>query len=153
MTAEEISDPYLIDDESKLAIDMEGDFRWETAYKKIDGPKFDLSKGKGKGKGKDDKAKPPAAKKSEKTGAVSENVPAKRGWFKKKSPAPTLPTTQDSKDQEVESAAPSKRGSMIKEPVDAADDKPFDLMNVKFKVPRGSFVAIVGRVGSGKVSG
>lgn len=31
------------------------------------------------------------------------------------------------------------------------DEKPFDLKNLALKVPRGAFVAIVGRVGSGKV--
>jgi ATP-binding cassette, subfamily C (CFTR/MRP), member 1 len=32
-----------------------------------------------------------------------------------------------------------------------AEEKPFELKNFKFKVTKGSFVAIVGRVGSGKV--
>ena len=32
-----------------------------------------------------------------------------------------------------------------------ADEKPFELNNLKLKVPKGAFVAIVGRVGSGKV--
>ena len=31
------------------------------------------------------------------------------------------------------------------------EDKPFELRDLKFSVPKGSFVAIVGRVGSGKV--
>ena len=31
------------------------------------------------------------------------------------------------------------------------EEKPFELVDVKLKIPRGSFVAIVGRVGSGKV--
>jgi ABC-type multidrug transport system fused ATPase/permease subunit len=33
----------------------------------------------------------------------------------------------------------------------AEEEKPFELRNLKFNVPRGAFVAIVGRVGSGKV--
>ena len=32
-----------------------------------------------------------------------------------------------------------------------AEEKPFELKDVKFSVPKGTFVAIVGRVGSGKV--
>ena len=31
------------------------------------------------------------------------------------------------------------------------EDQPFELVDLKLKIPRGSFVAIVGRVGSGKV--
>ena len=31
------------------------------------------------------------------------------------------------------------------------EEKPFELRDLKFSVPKGSFVAIVGRVGSGKV--
>ncbi|KAG5653199.1 hypothetical protein H0H81_001750 [Sphagnurus paluster] len=34
---------------------------------------------------------------------------------------------------------------------DGESDKPFELQNLKFSVPKGAFVAIVGRVGSGKV--
>ncbi|KII85509.1 hypothetical protein PLICRDRAFT_145262 [Plicaturopsis crispa FD-325 SS-3] len=34
----------------------------------------------------------------------------------------------------------------------AADEKPFELVDLKFRVPKGTFVAIVGRVGSGKSS-
>ena len=30
-------------------------------------------------------------------------------------------------------------------------EKPFELTDITFRVPKGSFVAIVGRVGSGKV--
>ena len=31
------------------------------------------------------------------------------------------------------------------------EDKPFELKNLELKIPKGAFVAIVGRVGSGKV--
>ena len=33
-----------------------------------------------------------------------------------------------------------------------AEGKPFELKNLNLKIPKGAFVAIVGRVGSGKVS-
>jgi ATP-binding cassette, subfamily C (CFTR/MRP), member 1 len=33
-----------------------------------------------------------------------------------------------------------------------APEKPFELKGLNLKIPKGSFVAIVGRVGSGKVS-
>ncbi len=59
LSAEEVAEPYKIDKSSKYAVDVDGDFRWETAYKSsTGGPKFDI---KGKHGGK----KPDAQKKSE----------------------------------------------------------------------------------------
>jgi len=58
---------------------------------------------------------------------------------KKKSPkskGPVLPTV------------PPKEGEKEKQ---EEEEKPFELRDLKFSVPKGSFVAIVGRVGSGKV--
>lgn len=34
---------------------------------------------------------------------------------------------------------------------DKEEEKPFELKDLNLKIPKGSFVAIVGRVGSGKV--
>ncbi|TCD67438.1 hypothetical protein EIP91_012410 [Steccherinum ochraceum] len=147
LTAEDIADPYRIDAESKFAVDVDGDFRWETAYKSKDGPKFDLSKGK-KGKHGDKKAAQPVDNKPKASAQ-------KKGWFGrgKKAEAPVLPTSQNLDEKTPDtSAAPSKRGSLIKEPLDSADDKPFELNGLHIKVPKGAFVAIVGRVGSGKSS-
>ncbi|KAJ7123757.1 multidrug resistance-associated ABC transporter [Mycena epipterygia] len=47
-------------------------------------------------------------------------------------------------------AADSNAPSGTATPVE--DEKPFELQNLKFSVPKGAFVAIVGRVGSGKSS-
>ncbi|KAF8235236.1 multidrug resistance-associated ABC transporter [Tricholoma matsutake] len=43
-------------------------------------------------------------------------------------------------------------GAEMEDSPKKADDKPFELRDVKFNVPKGAFVAIVGRVGSGKSS-
>ena len=40
---------------------------------------------------------------------------------------------------------------MIEGEKEEEEEKPFELRDLKFSVPKGSFVAIVGRVGSGKV--
>ena len=56
--------------------------------------------------------------------------------------APTLPTTAPPDDQ-----AQEKEREKDKPP-----DKPFELRNLKLRIPKGAFVAIVGRVGSGKSS-
>jgi hypothetical protein len=43
------------------------------------------------------------------------------------------------------------RGTETEDSSKRAEEKPFELRDVKFSVPKGAFVAIVGRVGSGKV--
>ncbi|KIM72411.1 hypothetical protein PILCRDRAFT_16141 [Piloderma croceum F 1598] len=62
-----------------------------------------------------------------------------RGANRKK---PMLPTTTQT----------GEPGAATKEEETKADEKPFELKILKFKVPKGAFVAIVGRVGSGKSS-
>ena len=52
----------------------------------------------------------------------------------------TLPNTAPPDDQAQE-----------KEQEEEPPDKPFELKNLKLRIPKGAFVAIVGRVGSGKV--
>ena len=49
------------------------------------------------------------------------------------------------------SAAGQVGGTEIEGSEKKTEEKPFELKNVKFSVPKGAFVAIVGRVGSGKV--
>lgn len=60
---------------------------------------------------------------------------------KDKKDGPVLPTTAD---EGASSGEPK--------PEEGSDEKPFELHDVQINVPRGSFVAIVGRVGSGKSS-
>lgn len=48
---------------------------------------------------------------------------------------------------------PTTATPLVDEDVQAEkDEKPFELLGMKVKVPKGAFVAIVGRVGSGKSS-
>ncbi|KAG6856152.1 hypothetical protein H0H87_007058 [Tephrocybe sp. NHM501043] len=66
------------------------------------------------------------------------------------------------KGKNVKKISTEPRGLPITVPADSAtastiegsteDEKPFELKDLKFSVPKGSFVAIVGRVGSGKSS-
>ncbi|KAF8578287.1 multidrug resistance-associated ABC transporter [Ramaria rubella] len=56
----------------------------------------------------------------------------------KRSDVPTAADLPSQEEQEVQAEKP--------------EDKPFELQGVKIRVPKGSFVAIVGRVGSGKSS-
>lgn len=128
LTAEELAEPYKIDPDNEFAIEVDGSFQWETAYKaNIGGPKFDTGKGKhGHGKGaKDDKKEEKVTTK-----------PARKGrFFKRGKKGPALPT--DGKE---------KTDQKKKE-----EEPPFELADLKLRIHKGSFVAIVGRVGSGKV--
>lgn len=116
LTAEELAEPYHVDYTRKNAVEVDGDFTWETATKLEDG-KFDVTVGDGKG--------PRPNNESER-----ENLEG-----------PGLPTT-------------AAEGLVSQSPqIDAGAEreKPFEMKDLKLSIPKGAFVAIVGRVGSGKV--
>lgn len=131
LTAEELAEPHYIDYERKNAVEVDGDFTWETAGKLEEG-KFSVIRGGGGGHGhggrKIDKVKSETGRKS------------KMG----KHEGLALPTTVD---------VGSNLGSDIAEAKskEAEQEKPFELKNLNIKITKGAFVAIVGRVGSGKV--
>ncbi|EMD36548.1 hypothetical protein CERSUDRAFT_115579 [Gelatoporia subvermispora B] len=139
LTAEEIADPYTIDPDAKLAVDVDGDFAWETAYKTDQGgPKFKTARrAHGADAEKEKKAK------EEKERKEKENK-AKRGRWRlgKKKEGEVLPIT----------APKGENGEKQDDKAKENDDKPFELKDVKLKIPKGAFVAIVGRVGTGKSS-
>lgn len=131
LQAEELAEPYAIDYNRKSAVEVDGDFAWETAGKPVE--KFDKGGRGGHGK------------KEIKVEKVETGGKQKRGLFSrgKGRSEPVLPT-----------ATPEVKPDEAKEQTDEEekqDEKPFELKNLRLKVPKGSFVAIVGRVGSGKV--
>ncbi|KAE9399630.1 multidrug resistance-associated ABC transporter [Gymnopus androsaceus JB14] len=134
LTAEELAEPYTIDHDvnRKNAVEVDGDFSWETAGK-ITESKF--ARG-GKGAGKDKKGK------KEKNGKEKEKDGKKKQKGKKAA-------SKDGKGQGLPLTTQDVTGDNdnAKE-----DEKPFELKNLKLSVPKGSFVAIVGTVGSGKSS-
>jgi ATPase subunit of ABC transporter with duplicated ATPase domains len=75
-----------------------------------------------------------ATRAGSKNGKQQDKSKAGRGG---KNQTPVLPTTSTSKEEEN---------------TDEQDEKPFELLGMKMKVPKGAFIAIVGRVGSGKSS-
>ena len=134
MRAEELSVPYEIDANAESAIDVDGDFTWETVRKDASntvslGANIDKGgKGRTRDRGKGKKEKKKGGKKKGDESLLS-----------------TAATTPAGASTPVGSAENGERKEKEKE------EKPFELVDVKLKIPRGSFVAIVGRVGSGKV--
>ncbi|KAF7373644.1 Oligomycin resistance ATP-dependent permease YOR1 [Mycena sanguinolenta] len=124
LTAEELPDPYLIEPERKNAVEVDASFVWEPAGR--------LEGGKGKGKGGGKWGPGGAGKKNNKPkDRVKENKGKKGGEL--------LPTSKKN------TPAPSGTATLM-----PPEEKPFELTNLKFSVPKGAFVAIVGKVGSGK---
>jgi ATP-binding cassette, subfamily C (CFTR/MRP), member 1 len=157
LTAEEIAEPYAVDDgeDNKDAVRVDGSFKWETVGKPVDA-KFANTRGRGRGRGgggggesrKEAKKRKEEQKKKDKESeeSVSTEKAKRLGWFRRgkgKGKESVLPT--NAKDVEKDKGAGKQDKG--KKP----EDKPFELNDVRMKVPKGAFVAIVGRVGSGKV--
>ncbi|PIL27467.1 ATP-binding cassette transporter [Ganoderma sinense ZZ0214-1] len=133
MRAEELSVPYEIDANADSAIDVDGDFTWETVRKDANAINLAAKLGKDKKGGKD------IGKKSGKKGddsllPTAVNTPAGASPARSTEDVATSGVSGEVKDKEKEK------------------EKPFELKDIKLKIPKGSFVAIVGRVGSGKSS-
>ncbi|KAI0659143.1 multidrug resistance-associated ABC transporter [Cubamyces menziesii] len=128
LRAEELAVPYVIDPESKFALNVDADFTWETVGKTDAAAKTTRGKPGAQGQGKDGKP-----------GQEKERSRRRRMFRRKQKDAPVLPVTAG-----AEGSADAKEK--------ATEEKPFELKDVKLKIPKGSFVAIVGRVGSGKSS-
>ncbi|KAJ7827858.1 multidrug resistance-associated ABC transporter [Mycena olivaceomarginata] len=134
LTAEELPDPYAIDFERKNAVDVDASFAWETAGE-IGEPKFATGAGGGGGRGGK------GGGRGGKGGGGRGGAPKKekkKEKPKKGAKGEELPTTNE----KTASGATTPR----------EEEKPFELRNLKFSVPKGAFVAIVGKVGSGKSS-
>ncbi|KAJ7472999.1 ABC transporter type 1, transmembrane domain-containing protein [Mycena galericulata] len=129
LTAEELPEPYLIDGELKNAVEVDASFAWETAGK-LEEPEVatDAESGPG-GMGGGGR------------GGKGRGKKGKKGKDAEKGDA-MLPTTADQGTSPSGTATPGEEL-----------DKPFELKNLKLSVPRSAFVAIVGRVGSGKRCG
>ena len=120
LTAEELVEPYQIQQTLPLAVQVNGDFTWETML----GEK----KEKGMVKEKSDKRKP--------------NDEVQSRW-------------KESKKTRSQNILPSRIDDKItgyNDSTEKEEEPPFSFNDLRFEVPKGAFVAIVGRVGCGKVS-
>jgi ATP-binding cassette, subfamily C (CFTR/MRP), member 1 len=109
LVAEDLPEPYLIDTNLHVAVQVDADFVWETVLATGDGEKGKILKGH----------------------------KSKRILKGKTS---SLPMTTADLEKEV-----------LKDVRKNDQETPFELKNLKMSVPKGAFVGIVGRVGSGKV--
>lgn len=124
LTAEELPDPFEIDPKREDAIAVDGDFQWEAANPAASAGKFQTGKSSGG----------PGHKKDEKPKKDASTSRKRRSLFGKKTDSvlPVTATAVDAEEKKVE--------------------EPFGLKNLELKIKKGSFVAIVGTVGSGKSS-
>jgi len=76
---------------------------------------------------------------------ASESFAKKRWWRRGKSERDVLPTIVG-----AEKEAPKNKDGETQR--DDETQKPFELNNLNFVVPKGAFIGVVGRIGSGKVS-
>lgn len=137
LAAEELAEPYRIDQTLPLAVQVNGDFTWETVFgikEEKDKAKEDSNEDKGISKGK--------KKKTDKTAPKDESQ--SRWWKSKKTTTQDqLPSTID--DNNITGDGNSDSSEKPQEP-------PFSLNDIRFEVPKGAFVAVVGPIGCGKVS-
>ncbi|KAL5511261.1 hypothetical protein ACEPAH_4476 [Sanghuangporus vaninii] len=155
LTAEELQEPYLIDKapSNKHAIRAEGSFTWETVGK-VDNDKFGR-KGPD-ARGDTGKGKPKKPEHPSETNIVSTGR-ARKWWPRRKTKADTailpMPVTSESPASQF---GPNEGGASgaVKTDSQSKDDEetPFALTDLKLRIPHGQFVAIVGRVASGKSS-
>jgi len=131
LTAEELAEPYRIDPALDPAFKVDGEFEWE-AVAKLEETSEKLNKmakvvEKEEAEKKTAKGKPKSGDKS--------------GWWKR----------QEKDDIQDEILPSTISDATPQDPPAVEDDPPFALKDLKLEVRRGTFVAIVGRVGSGKV--
>lgn len=139
LTAEELEEPYHIDPGLKSAFKLEGDFEWEAVVKLEETSEKLDEKAMMQKELERLKAEKKAAK--EKKKAEKAKSDRNSGWWKRQEKGGTqdevLPSTVSD--------------ATVQDPLVAEEEPPFSLKDLKLEVPRGAFVAIVGRVGSGKV--
>ncbi|KAJ7746241.1 multidrug resistance-associated ABC transporter [Mycena metata] len=131
LTAEELPDPFEIDVRRANAVELEASFVWETAGR-VDA-KFGPKDG---GAGKKERALARAAAKASASAAKSKG---KKGEM--------LPVSEKGEGMQTPGTG-TGTGTITP----AEEEKPFELKDLKLSVPKGAFVAIVGKVGSGKSS-
>jgi len=147
LSSEDLPDSYPIDEASPTAVQVDGDFTWETVYDPNQGQKG----GKFGQGGRDSANKKGGSKGSEGNGKPTESKSKRNSkFFSRKQAKEKGSSVLPSSINDVEKVDEKEDdGSQVKEKKE--EEKPFELKNLKLVVPQGAFIAIVGRVGCGKV--
>ena len=141
LTSEDLPAPYPVEETSPVAVQVNGDFAWETVMNEKSGNSGKVGKSPGRRLGGADDG----ADTKQESQKASESFSKKSWWRRGKSDHDVLPTTVGAEKE----AANNKDGETERE---EETEKPFELKNLSFVVPRGAFIGVVGRIGSGKVS-
>ncbi|QRV79190.1 ABC transporter transmembrane region [Ceratobasidium sp. AG-Ba] len=136
LVSEELEDEIEVEPESEYAVDIKGTFTWERGGAPSDDKK-DKDKKDGEETGADD------------TKLDKEALAKKKAEEKEKKEK-----EKEKSKRERKRLAQKKRGV---DPNDSSDDEatgpePFRLVDVNLQIPKGSFVAIAGKIGCGKSS-
>ncbi|KAF7760155.1 hypothetical protein Agabi119p4_10831 [Agaricus bisporus var. burnettii] len=135
LTAEELAEPHKVEYGRAAAVEIDGDFTWETVPSTVmqtaNGKKA-LARGRADGK----------------DGAKGGGKASGKRKSKKETKKDILPTSS----QDISDDESKDDGEKMKKDEPETDNEPFELKKLRMIVPKGAFVAIVGRVGSGKSS-
>lgn len=134
LTAEELAEPHKVEYGRAAAVEIDGDFTWETVPSTV----MQTANGKkalagGRADGKD--------------GAKGGGKASGKRKSKKETKKDILPTSS----QDISDDESKDDGEKMKKDEPETENEPFELKKLRMIVPKGAFVAIVGRVGSGKV--
>ena len=144
LLAEEQEAAFLIKQDAEYAVNVDGDFAWEV----VDPTKIKNTRGV---VGNATSAKEIVAQASEAT-RQQRQKDKKEGKEEKKDVKAKGDTDTDTP---VASGSGSRNSGVVTPTVQGEEkdhSKPFTLEDLNLKIPRGSFVAISGRIGSGKSS-
>ena len=140
-----------MDHESLAVVQVNGDFVWETVHNpSAKGKVGKLGESSRKGPGDPGMERTSGRRRGKGDGPQDEKMGSSKGnkWWKraKKETAQggVLPTsTADLGEEEAKIGEEKNKGDET--------ERPFELNNLKFVVPKGAFIGIIGRVGCGKV--
>lgn len=141
LTAEELAEPYKIESGRSTAVEVDGDFTWEVVPSAL----VQAAKAGFAGRGE--------ARRGAGRGGHGGRNGKRQSWLKSQSKkgAPTLPVSNKDADTTGSNEGHEEKEADSEKEVQKLDEKPFELKGLKMSIPKGAFVGIVGRVGSGKV--
>lgn len=135
LTAEELKESYHIDASQSLALYLDGNFAWETVLKLDDTPEKPLSQKEEIEKLREEAERNKAAKKRAKEGRRQGRL-----------------AELDEKMDVDQGELPTHTDDLAPEAQAIPDEIPFALTGMHMEIQKGTFVAIVGPIGCGKVS-